>query len=308
MHIPVLLHEVLESLDPKPGEFFVDGTFGGGGYTKALLERVGPTGTVLALDWDSQAIERGKVLAEQYPNLILRAANYTEVPGILREKELGKPDGIVLDLGFSSEQLTGSGRGFSFSPDAVDEPLLMTYSDAMTPVRELIRGESEEDLRSIIRKYGEERFAGRIARALKTASRKGSIETAGELAEIIRRAVPGSYERGRREAGRNIDPATRTFQALRIYANRELENLEQFLVELPGVLEGGGRIGIVSFHSLEDRIVKLHFKSLVHEGLMELIHKKPLTATREEIHTNPRARSAKLRAGIFLNEKLKSQK
>ena len=294
MHVPVLLQEFLEVLDPKPDEFFIDGTFGAGGYTEAILERVGERGKVLSIDWDAQAIERGQSLQKKYPNLILRQANFAEIPEILKQEALDAANGLVLDLGFSSNQLAGGGRGFSFGDEGKDEPLLMTYSDTETPVRELIRGVSEDDLRSIIRKLGEERFAGRIARAIKNASRKKPIETAGELADIVRSIVPRQYERGR------IDPATRTFQALRIYANRELENLERVLTELPEILGSGGRAAIVSFHSLEDRIVKNHFKSLVVEELMELISKKPITARPEEIASNPRSRSAKLRAGRIM--------
>lgn len=292
-HIPVLLHEVMEALDPQAGEFFIDGTFGGGGYTRALLKRVGETGMVLALDLDASAIKAGEALTKEYPNLTLREGNFAELPDMFRGGD-EKPTGLVLDLGFSSDQIMHRGRGFSFGHEAANEPLLMTYSDNSTPVAELIRTLSEDDLRSIIRKLGEERFAGRVARALKNASRKTRIHTAGEFADVIRKALPGNYERGR------IDPATRTFQAFRMYANQELENLERILTELPEVFESGARIGIVTFHSLEDRIVKNHFRSLVSEGLMTLVSAKPITPSREEVTQNPRSRSAKLRVGRLL--------
>ncbi len=293
-HIPVLLHEVIRVLDPQPGEFFIDGTFGEGGYTKEILAGVGPQGKVLAIDWDEGAISRGESLRAKHPNLTLRIGNFADIPSMLEAEGLPSADGIVLDLGFSSAQLAGSGRGFSFSKEASVEPLRMTYSTDAVSVRDILRSVDEDELRSIIRKLGEERFAGRIARMIKTESRKKPIETAGELADVVRRAVPHGYERGR------IDPSTRTFQALRIYANQELENLERFLTELPAVLHPGGRAAVVSFHSLEDRIVKNHFKSLITEGLMERITKKPTTASPEEMVANPRSRSAKLRAGKLL--------
>ncbi|MEK7554995.1 MAG: 16S rRNA (cytosine(1402)-N(4))-methyltransferase RsmH [Patescibacteria group bacterium] len=294
-HIPVLLHEVVNVLDPKTGECFVDGTLGGGGYAAEILNRFGGSGKFLGIDWDSRMLrdaqERISGIAGPGVELALEVGNYADLLDILGEKGFGRADGIVLDLGFSSDHVGVSGRGFSFMRD---EPLLMTYSDDATPVKELIRGMDESELRGIIRAFGEERYAGRIARAIKERLRRGKIEMSGELTEIIVKALPRQYERGR------IHPATRTFQALRIFANRELENLEQFIETLPEIVAPGGRVAIVSFHSLEDRIVKHGFRGIVSEGLATLITKKPITPTLSEIAENPRARSAKLRAISFL--------
>jgi 16S rRNA (cytosine1402-N4)-methyltransferase len=271
-HIPVLLNEVIRVLDPKAGEFFIDGTFGSGGHARAVEERIGPKGKLLAIDWAKTG------------------ENFADLPEIMTEKKLEKADGLLLDLGFSSEQLdspAGGGRGFSFQRD---EPLLMTYSDGEKPVSQILREVSLSELENIIRTFGEERFAGRIAKAIK----KTLPTTSGKLAEAIRRAVPRNYERGR------IDPATRTFQALRIYANRELENLESILKNLERVLKIGGRVAIISFHSLEDRIVKNYFRDYAREGKLELITKKPIMATAEEVKSNPKSRSAKLRAASLI--------
>ena len=295
-HVPVLLHEVVNILDPKPGEFFVDGTLGGGGYTAAILNRLQGSGRILGIDWDSRMLEGARerivALANSGVEVIFQTGNYAELPLILQEHDFGKADGIVLDLGFSSDHVGNSGKGFSFM---TDEPLLMTYSSDMTPVREHLRALSESELRSVIRTYGEERYAGRVARAIKTHLRKERIETSGQLRDVIVAALPKSYERGR------IHPATRTFQALRIFANKELENLEEFIRALPDIVRPGGRVAIVSFHSLEDRIVKQAFKELSQLKVTELLTKKPITASLTEIEANPRSRSAKLRAISLLN-------
>lgn len=271
-HIPVLLNEVIKVLDPKSGEFFIDGTAGAEGHTNALREKVGPMGQVLAIDWEKTG------------------ENYADLPVILEIKKMPKAEGLLLDLGFSSEQI-GGGRGFSFQSD---EPLLMTYSVDAKPVREILKELSEAELTKIISEFGEESYAPKIAKAIKTATGKKVIETSGQLAEIIKSAVPKNYERGR------INPATRTFQALRIYANRELENLQQALNNLEAVLKPGARVAIISFHSLEDRIVKNHFRDMEKANKLKILTKKPITATKEEIFANPRSRSAKLRAALIL--------
>ncbi len=271
-HTPVLLNEVLERLDPKPGEFFIDGTAGGGGHTRALEEKVGETGRVLAIDWEKTG------------------ENYADLPKILAAKNFGKADGLLLDLGFSSEQLE-SGRGFTFQKD---EPLLMTYDPEGEPVREILQELTREELEKIIRELGEERFARPIARAIYEKGRRKPIATTFELAETIKNAVPKSYERGR------IHPATRTFQAIRIYVNHELENLERLLQNLDKIVNAGGRIVIIAFHSLEDRLVKNYFRDYAKIGRLIILTKKPVTASREEIFKNPRSRSAKLRAAQML--------
>lgn len=219
----------------------------------------------------------------------------------LREK-LGKADGLLLDLGFSSEQLENSGRGFSFQESKANEPLLMTYDDARTPVRDLLKKISEQELADIIFQYGGERQSRKIAKVIvEREHRHGgreAIMTSGDLADTVRMALAPRAANGRYERGR-IDPATRTFQALRIYANGELENLSYVLGHIGTILKPGGWAAIISFHSLEDRIVKQAFQKLTKENRGELIYKKPISATREEIRQNPRARSAKLR-GLHL--------
>lgn len=267
IHKPVLLKESLEMLDPKPGEFFIDATYGSGGHSRAIKEKIGHFGKLLAIDWEKTG------------------ENYADLPLILIKKGLPKADGLIADLGFSSEQLS-SGRGFSFLKD---EPLLMTYGAEEKPVKQIIRELAEEELADIIYKYGEERFSRQIAKEIKKRGRSKPIETTGELVKAILNAVPKSY-------ASRVHPATRTFMALRIYANRELENLEILLGNLPHILKPGGRAAIISFHSLEDRIVKKYFKNLEKVGQIKILTKKPIVPTREEIKTNPRARSAKLRA------------
>ena len=266
-HTPVLLKEVMGLLEPKAGEFFIDGTTGGGGHSRAIQEKIGPNGQLLAIDWEKTG------------------ENYADLPQILADKNLGLADGLLLDLGFSSEQI-GGGRGFSFQ---TDEPLLMTYDPKAEPVKQILKRLTEEELAKIVKELGEERFPKRIARHIYDRERERPIETTMELAEIVRAAVPRSYEHGR------IHPATRTFQALRIYANHELENLERVLKSLDSIVKPGGRVAIISFHSLEDRLVKNYFRDYAKAGKVRLLTKKPIQASREEAMANPRSRSAKLR-------------
>ncbi|MBI4119551.1 MAG: 16S rRNA (cytosine(1402)-N(4))-methyltransferase RsmH [Parcubacteria group bacterium] len=287
MHAPVLLNEVVKMLDPQPGEFFIDGTVDGGGHAVAILEKIFPDGKFLGIDLDKNMITKSRKRLEKFKNVILINDNYARLPEILAESNLGKADGLLLDLGFSSEQLENSGRGFSFLKN---EPLLMTYDDSEKSVKQILRGLREKELAYVIKTFGEEKFANRIAHAIKEALRKKPIETSGELAEIVRRATPSRYERGR------IHPATRTFQALRIYANRELENLEKILDNLREILGYGGRIAVISFHSLEDRIVKNKFKELEKKNMLRILTKKPIAPGRDEVKANPRSRTAKLRA------------
>ncbi|MBI3638227.1 16S rRNA (cytosine(1402)-N(4))-methyltransferase RsmH, partial [Candidatus Wolfebacteria bacterium] len=303
-HTPVLLKETIEILDPKPGEFFIDGTIGNGGHSKEILKRIGPNGKLLGIDWDKNAIAKLQIAELQNcKNLILLHGNYADLPKILKNlpagrqgKKLGKANGLLLDLGFSSEQLE-SGRGFSFLKD---EPLDMRYnaksqisnlkSQNNLTAAEVINQFSEKDLADIIFKYGEERFSRRIAKAITEQRKIKRILGTFNLVEIIKKAVPKSYERGR------IHPATRTFQALRIYVNNELKNLENLLKNIDKIVKNEGRIAIISFHSLEDRLVKNRFKELKNEGKAVILTKKPITAGDEEIKNNPRSRSAKLRA------------
>mgnify|MGYP001588133439 FL=1 len=289
-HAPVLLNEVLEILEPKSGKIFVDGTVGGGGHAVPIIERLAPGGIFLGIDWDEtlvrQLADRIKNLTPRLKRVVIRAGNYADLPEILEEEHLGKIDGLLVDLGFASDQLE-RGKGFSFMKD---EPLIMTYSKDTSPAYQLLNQLNRTELERILRDYGEERYAARIAEAIREREKKSLIRTTGELAEVVRQAVPNSYERGR------INPATRTFMALRIYVNDELENLKKLLRQISEIMNSGGRVAIISFHSLEDRLVKNHFRDLAKEGKVHLLTKKPITPTEEEARANPRSRSAKLRA------------
>lgn len=300
MHYPVLLKEVIEFLAPKPGSFIIDGTVDGGGHSAAILERISPKGVLLGIDWDrnmSNGVKEriAEISNSQFPvyKFIFVHGNYADLPEILRKRKLGKADGLLLDLGFSSEQLESSKRGFSFGPSADGEPLLMTYDSGSKPVKRILIELGEKELAKIIFDLSGEKFAARIAGAIKTAEKVKIIETSDELARIVRHAVPGRYERGR------IDPATRTFQALRIYANDELGNLRRILSRLPEILNPGGRVVVISFHSLEDRLVKDAFRSMARVKNLKILTKKPVIPSREEILKNPRSRSAKLRAAVI---------
>jgi len=283
MHKPVLLEEAIRFLDPQSGDLVIDGTFGAGGHARLILEKIRPLGKLLALDWNEAAVKKCRQL---YQSQMVDCAvgNFAQLPEIMKARGYGQANSLLLDLGVSSEELESSGRGFSFQKD---EPLFMTYSDDQPPVWEILRRLSQEQLAKVIRDYGEEKFAGRIAAAIKSSP---IPRTSGDLAQRIAQAVLKNYERGR------IHPATRTFQALRIYANRELENLAAVLGKLEKILAAGGRAVIISFHSLEDRLVKRAFAELAAGGQGEILTKKPVRPTAGEIGENPRSRSAKLRA------------
>ena len=286
-HIPVMLNETVDAIRPRMGDCVIDGTYGAGGHSALVLERIGKNGKLLALDWNEHAV-RG--CAERYAEdsrVTCAVGNFAEMLHIARLSLFPKADGVILDLGISSDELEHSGRGFTFQED---EPLLMTYNDSEERVTDILKSVSEEDLAAIIRTYGEERYAARIARAIK---QKMPVETTKQLAEIITHALPNQGKKYR------IHPATRTFMALRIYANRELENLERAIGTMPQVIAPGGRMAIISFHSLEDRIVKRRFRELAKEGTVTLITKKPIIPTEEEVKRNPRSRSAKLRACVI---------
>lgn len=294
-HVPVLLHETVEMLNLKSGAFIIDGTVGAGGHAKALIKRLEPGGSFLGVDRDAVAVNNLQSLASQHPEMrkvIISRANYVQLPALLTEYGLPPADGLLLDLGISSDQLDGetkgfAGRGFSFRRD---EELDMRFDTAAKPVYELLSELSAERLAEVISEYGEERYAKEIAVAIKRASVVAPIMTTGRLAQVISGAVPKNYEHGR------IHPATRTFQALRICANGELEYLKQTLTELGKIVRVGGRVAIISFHSLEDRIVKDYFKQMEKGGRARLLNKKPILASGQELFVNPRSRSAKLRA------------
>lgn len=292
-HTPVLLNEILEIFDPKPGEKYIDATVNGGGHAIAILERVGKEGTVLGIDWDCELISNLKpqISNLKNQNLKLTCDNYVNLKSIAREHNLDKADGILFDLGFSSYHLEESGRGFSFQKD---EPLDMRYNPNENDLtaEKVINTWKEETIEALLREFGEERFSRRIARGITEARKQEKISRTGELVRIISKCVPRAYLTGR------IHFATRTFQALRIAVNRELENLEKALEESIGVLTKGGKIAVVSFHSLEDRIVKIFFRDKAKTEELKIITKKPIGSRDSEIRNNPRARSAKLRVAV----------
>jgi 16S rRNA (cytosine1402-N4)-methyltransferase len=282
-HVPVMLDEVLTWLAPRPGRRFVDGTFGGGGHTSALAEKVGPTGQVIALDRDPAAVRAGQESLAGLPVRLVQA-NYRELAAVLATLGVGPVDGILLDLGLSSDQLADRQRGFSFDADG---PLDLRFDPADgEPASVLVNRLREQSLADLIYEFGEERHSRRIARRIVEYRQKQPIETATQLADIVRRAVPRSSD------SRRIDPATRTFQALRIAVNDELGALDEALGGLPDCLVPGGRLAVISFHSLEDRRVKEAFRN---DPRYERLTKKPLRASDQEAAKNPRSRSAKLR-------------
>jgi 16S rRNA (cytosine1402-N4)-methyltransferase len=288
MHAPVLVAEVISHLAPARGGLFVDCTLGAGGHTRALLD-AGAT-HVLALDRDRSAIDLAKVrLADRLDRVDMVHADYRSLGDVLDARGLTRVDGGVLaDLGVSSMQLDDAERGFSFRADA---PLDMRMDrDSGLTAAQLLQTVEETLLADVIYEYGEERFSRRIARAIVRARESAPIDTTGQLAAIVRRAVPS-------RGWQRIDPATRTFQALRIWVNRELEGLDAFIRLAVSRLLAGARIAIIAFHSLEDRIVKHTFRALAQapEPTIALITRRPMEATEDEIARNPRARSAKLR-------------
>lgn len=281
-HIPVLLNEVVQWLAPAPGKIFVDGTLGGGGHTAALANSVGPAGLVIATDLDPHALARCEVRLAGLP-VKIASANFAEIPAVLAEVGVATVDGILLDLGLSSDQLADGERGFSFQADG---PLDLRFDpERGESAADLLAHIGEQRLADIIFQYGEERYSRRIAKRIIETRRSTPIRTAGQLADLVRGCVP-------RSPGLKIDPATRTFQALRIAVNEELSSLEKALQELPNYLKPGGRLAIISFHSLEDRLVKNAFRG---DDRLLILTKKPVVASAQEEIENPRSRSAKLR-------------
>lgn len=291
-HKPVLPNEVLEYLQPKANENFIDCTIGQGGHARLILEKTAPTGKILGIDQDLKQIENCRVLLRDLKErLVLVNDSYANLSEIVRKNRFGEIHGILLDLGMSSWQLENSGRGFSFLKD---EPLIMSYGQEGLIAKEILNQWPEEEIEFIFREYGEERFSKRIARRVIEARKIRPIETTFQLVEIIKKAMPARYQFGK------IHFATRVFQALRIAVNGELENLKKVLPQIMEILEKDARIAIISFHSSEDRIVKNFFKKAAKEQIIRILTKKPITAREEEISENPRARSAKLRAAIKL--------
>ncbi len=288
MHEPVLLKEVASFFKEKKGGMILDCTVGSGGHTRAVIESLKGECKVLALDQDEDAIARSRENLKDYlENIRFENINFSRVDEALRNAGISKVDGCILDLGVSNNQLTDKDRGFSFRHDG---PLDMRMDkNGEFNARDVVNSYSEGELYRIFRKYGEERNSRRIAKAIADARKKQPIERTSELAEIVVKA-----NRSRRFS--RVHPATRVFQAVRIEVNKELENLEIFLDKIVNFLNEDAVITVISFHSLEDRIVKLKFRDYKREGILKILTKKPIIPTEEEITENRKARSAKLRA------------
>ncbi len=291
MHIPVLLHEVIDGLQIKPDDVVLDGTVNGGGHSIEISKLLGKKGVLIGMDRDEEALKRAEVALENSPTrVILVNDNYRNLDKALSLNGFEYVDKILLDIGLSSDQLESSGRGFSFQKD---EPLLMTFKahpdESDVTAREIVNTWEGENIESILYGFGEEEFAKRITAAIVARRKEKPIETTNELAEIIRKNVPQWY------AHKKVHCATKTFQALRMATNSELGSLQEGLSNGTKKLKSGGRIAVISFHSLEDRIVKKFFKEKIEEGIFNSITKKPITPSREEVVTNKRSRSAKLR-------------
>ena len=299
-HYTVMANEAVDALHCEPGKIYIDATLGGGGHSELILKKIQPSGKLISFDIDNDAINFATNRLKDYNNLTIVKESYTNIKKVLHDlgiKEI--TGGILFDLGASYHQLTKQERGFSFMKDA---PLDMRFNqDNDFSAYDVINGYSEDDLIHIISEYGEEKFTKRIVKSIIKARSLKSIETTGELANIIKFAVPKTKEK--------IHPATRTFQAIRIEVNQELQNIKNTLDEVLTLLSVGAIISIISFHSLEDRLVKQCFKYYSSKcrckptdpvchckpPMLELINKKPITALEEELKENPPSRSAKLR-------------
>jgi 16S rRNA (cytosine1402-N4)-methyltransferase len=282
VHIPVLSQEVLQYLAPQAGQLFVDGTLGGGGHTRLLAERVGPDGRVLALDRDPQAVAAAERELAGQPVMVAQAS-YCDIPEILDQLGIDRVHGILLDLGLSSDQLADGQRGFSYDAEG---PLDLRFDPRQgEPAWRMLERLSADQLARILMEFGEERYSRRIARKMVERRREAPIRTAADLARLVRGCVP-------RAKHHRIDPATRTFQALRIAVNQELKLLGIALRRLPERLVCGGRLAIISFHSLEDRPVKWAMRD---DPRLHVVTRKPVRAGGEELRRNPRSGSARLR-------------
>ena len=287
-HIPVLVEEVMNLLRCEAHKTYIDATLGGGGHALEVLKRTSPDGIVIGIDWDEEAIAEAKgVLVTFGDRIKILRENFVRLPDLLEALNISEVDGILLDLGLSSLQLEKKERGFSLKGEG---PLDMRMDQRIDrTAADLLNGLSFQELESTLREFGEERWAKRIAKAILREREEKPIGTTQELRQIVHRAIPGRFH------SRKIDPATRTFQAFRIRLNEELENLRRVLDTGWTFLKKGGRICVISFHSLEDRMVKETFRRLDTDGMMRRITKKPITPSEEEKQRNPRSRSAKLR-------------
>ena len=288
-HIPVLLDEVVDNLNCLSGRVYIDSTLGEGGHAQRILEAILPNGLLIGIDQDGEAIRRAKDNLKKYrENLLTFQENFSEIGAILESLKVKEVDGVLFDLGLSSLQLQDARRGFSFQRDG---PLDMRMSEKTElTAGYLLNNLSFNELVEILSNYGEERWARRIVRAVVESRKKRPLETTFQLVELVKRAVPRSAW------PRKIHVATRTFQALRIAVNDELVVLEKTLPQAVGFLKKGARICIISYHSLEDRIVKNFFREYRRRGL-KAVFPKPITPSKSELQMNPRSRSAKLRVG-----------
>ena len=284
MHIPVLKNEVIEYLDPKTNENFIDCTIGECGHSSAILEKNKPKGKVLGIEIDPEMY--ANLCAKNYERLILANDSYKNIKEIAKQNNFA-PDGILFDLGMSSWHIDKSERGFSFMGN---EPLDMRYSmETSLTAEEIVNKYTEQEIEEILRKYGGERFSKRIASDIVFFRGKKPIQTTEQLKMIIVKAIPPRFRHSR------IHCATRSFQAIRIVVNDELNNLKSALNQALDILEPNGRLAMISFHSGEDKIVKNFFKEKNKENLVKILTKKPVKASKQEIKANPRSRSAKLR-------------
>lgn len=303
-HVPVLLSEVLEALAPKSGGVYVDCTLGGGGHAQAVMEAIGPEGVLIGIDRDPQALKAAVSRLKDAPGTLIPVhSNYTQLEEILKQYGYSQIDGVLFDLGVSSHQLDTKTRGFSYHEDAPLD-MRMNPNDPLSAY-DVVNKYSERELARIIYEYGEERWARRIAEFIVQARKRTPIKTTGQLVEVIKQAIPAAAR------WRGPHPARRTFQALRIEVNRELEGIEPSIRTAVEHLRPGGRVCVISFHSLEDRMVKRVFQELAQgcvcpkelpvcicgrKPQVRVLTRKPTTAGKDELAQNPRARSAKLRA------------
>ncbi len=288
LHVPVMGREVVEFLAPPAGGCFLDGTLGLAGHSLLIAERIGPSGHLIGLDKDQAALSLARIKLSGFKGkLDLVQGDFGSFDSVLKKLGVTAVDGMLFDLGISSFQLDDPRRGFSFRSEG---PLDMRMDqDGPVTAKDMVNTLGEEELANVIFNYGEERFSRRIAKAIVQYRSRKPVETTTELEEIIFTSVPVSYRR------QKIHPATRTFQAIRIAVNRELESLKMIMEKCADHLKVGGRVGVIAFHSLEDRMVKERFRELSKSGIVSLITKKPLRPGDEEVRSNPRARSARFR-------------
>lgn len=301
MHVPVLFNETLEYLITDPRGIYIDCTVGGGGHLQGIIERTKEEAVLVGIDQDGEILEKTRSRISGYANVILVKGNFRNLRVILDKLSITSADGILIDLGVSSFQLDEKERGFSYRLD--DRLDMRMDAELNISAWDIVNKWPQEKLEQIIAEYGEERYAGRIARGIVNARQHRSLDTTLDLVEVIRRSVPAEYKR-------ETHPARRTFQALRIEVNQELESLKQVLPQATALLKPGGRLCVISFHSLEDRIVKEYFAreskdclcpgkqpvcTCGHKAQLKVLTRKPVMASNSEVARNKRARSSKLR-------------